>query len=161
MNDLDRKVVEKVMGHERVGILTNSGIVYRWLDSNGKWLPATHDFSPTTDANDAFRVVDKMYELGYGVIMQIYGNILSTEDNYFEFVDKDIPLMEGGYGQWHQGVLANQKLAIVLVNALADNTARTFGEVLKGCDPREVAEVVNNVIDSMTAGITKAYLSDG
>lgn len=62
MNNLDRLIVEKVMNWRQITIEGHKYLV----DKDGEIVNGSHpEFFPTSDANDAFRVVDKMKDLGW------------------------------------------------------------------------------------------------
>ena len=74
--NIDREITEKVMGwFERDGY---------WFCKNSTVIPF-YCWHPSTDIKQAFEVVDKMQELGFGFDLQIN----NTDDGYSAEFEKD------------------------------------------------------------------------
>ncbi len=71
MNDhLDERTATEVIGwHKSTGLRPD-----HWIDKDKLVVMPVNSWNPTKDADDAFRVVDKMGKLGFRMELHIYGN---------------------------------------------------------------------------------------
>lgn len=97
MSKLDIEIAEEVMEWKRKKISYASGNKYwHWFDKDGNNMnPTRQPFTPSTNINDAWRVVNRMEELGYkpNIIMIGGSKTVATFSKKIDgFIDNKTPM---------------------------------------------------------------------